>query len=93
MAHKEKYTQYEVECMFNYMFNGCPLDFPEDCAKIQLVLKIQRHINISASEAAKFWEYRSNLWDASWLVLDNDETIMKYWDQFINEWYKDYDDI
>lgn len=84
------FMQDKVDFMFNYMMNQEKLDFPEDCQQIQRTLKTFRGVNISYPEAAKFWKWRSNLWEASWLGLSKtQDEILEYWDKFIEEWYRE----
>jgi hypothetical protein len=92
----KEYTQFDVDNMFNYIFNGGPIEDYDDCKRIVDVIKKKRGRHISVPAAHKFWTHRSNLWDAGWLMLDRggqgDDEILEYWDKFIADWHKDSDD-
>jgi len=87
-----KYNQDHIDQMFNYMINGNGIEFPEDCERICKAIKSYRGRYISAAEAYLFWQKRSALYDASWLSLPiSDESLLKDWDKFIDDWYVDND--
>jgi len=66
------------------------LEFADDIATIRRVLK-EDGCAVSVSEAAAFWSWRSQQYDATWLVLHDDDEIREWFDKFIEHHANDDD--
>lgn len=87
-------NQNKVDELFNLKFNGCHLDYPEDCDIIVLAIKHQFNIDISTAEAAAFWMWRSDQYDAGWLTIAEDKhtankEITQWFEKYFNEFWKE----
>lgn len=65
-----------------------------DCERIRSVISAEFSVNISMSEARRFWEWRSGRYDATWLAfVYGDEEIREWFQKFVDEHtYADDDD-
>ena len=50
----------------------------DDCLKIKQVIKKEFDLDISASEAYRFWNWRSNEWDSSFLTIHSNEEVVDW---------------
>lgn len=50
----------------------------DDCLKIKETIKKEFDLDISASEAYRFWNWRSKDWDATFLTVHSNEEIIHW---------------
>ena len=61
---------------------------------IRRVIKNNFGIVLSNTEAHKYWTWHSHDWDAGFLTCGTDEEIVKYFEQYVRDYFKDdYEDI
>lgn len=66
------------------------LEFPDDCEKIHAALMRARKVWLSMDKVVAFWEWRSNLDSAGWMMLAStseyyDERIGGFFDRWMDE--------
>ncbi len=59
-------------------------EFKDDIVCIQHVLKSRFNISLTVPETIFFWEWTSNAYCASWLVLSSDDNIIESFQKFVN---------
>ena len=57
----------------------------DDCLKIKETIKKEFGLDISASEAYRFWSWRSEKWDATFLTIHSDEEIIRWFKEWQSE--------
>ena len=60
-------------------------EFSNDIIHIQYALKSKLNISLTVPETILFWEWKSNAYCASWLVLSSDDDIVESFQKFVNE--------
>jgi hypothetical protein len=55
----------------------------EDCSRIKKIIKVKLGLDVSISEAYKFWSWRSEQYEASWLSIHSDEEIVEWFVKFV----------
>jgi hypothetical protein len=84
-----KITQKLVDFRFA---NGEIYDYMlDEISLIRKTIKESFSVDISTSEAIKFWEWRSELWDASWLRAHDKskKEIIDFFKEYIEDFYKE----
>ena len=90
MSEEKKITQHLIDNAFSCLDGYGRMTYAlDDCKIIQRVLKEKHNVFLSISECQRFWKWRSNLWDASFLtVQDNDSSrkeILDFFHQYLDE--------
>ena len=68
---EKRITQALIDNAFSCLDGHGRLTYARDeCCTIQQVLREAHGVHLSLNECRRFWEWRSRLWDASFLVLD-----------------------
>lgn len=62
-------------------------EYWEDIVQIQTTVYSVFKVLLSASEAIYFWHWRSDQYDASWLMVSSDKDISEWFLKFIRDWY------
>lgn len=89
-ATKRKFNQHEIDTMIYNMVMGEPYEHPEDCQRIRNLVLEQRGVWVSVVAAGLFWSRHSCASRCTWLKLpENNDQILKLWDEFVANWYKD----
>ena len=52
-------------------------DYHDDVIKIQEVIKEHLNITLSTEDVVDFWKWSSELFAASWLIIHDDEQILR----------------
>lgn len=85
---KDKINQKLVDNIFSLVDgNGTIYWYYEDCKFIQEKLKKEFGIDLSINECRKYWEWRSNEWDASFLNVNrrSEKEIIEWFYLWVNE--------
>lgn len=63
------------------------IDYPSDCRRIQDIVQRLRGVHLPIEVADAFWEWRSDQWSASWLILESrhEEEIAEWFDKWVDE--------
>ena len=90
MSEEKRITQHLIDNLFSCLDGYGRLTYAlDDCKIIQRVLKEEHNVFLSLNECQRFWKWRSNLWDASFLtVQDNDSSrkeILDFFQKYLNE--------
>lgn len=71
------------------IYFGCTTEFEDDAKRIKETIKNRLNIDISLGDASKFWEWRSEQYDAGWLVISSNEEIIAWFVAYVNRWVND----
>lgn len=85
---KSKINQRLVNNIFSLIDGNGTIDwYYEDCKFIQGTLKEEFDIHLSINECRKYWQWRSNEWDASFLNVQgrSKEEIIEWFYRWANE--------
>jgi len=78
----QKYIDNVFSCLDGY---GKVDDVYDDCKMIQKSLHEEYNIYLSISECQRFWKWRSELWDASFLRVSSKDEVIDFFNQYIKE--------
>jgi len=67
------------------------INYSDDIERIQKILSERRNIQLSVVEVVLFWNWRSDEFDASWLVVHNEDEVLQWYDKFMENFVQ-YDD-
>lgn len=70
------------EIFWTILGNDSDLFRQKDCQRIKSVIFNRLGIELSISEAGKFWIWRSSQWDTSWLSIGPDNEIIEWFNAF-----------
>ena len=90
MSEEKRITQHLIDNLFSCLDGFGRLTYAlDDCKIIQRVLKEEHNVFLSLSECQRFWKWRSNLWDASFLNVQENDSIRKeildFFQQYLDE--------
>jgi len=92
MSEEKKITQHLIDNAFSCLDGYGRLTYAlDDCKIIQRVLKEEHNVFLSISECQRFWKWRSNLWDASFLTVQDNDSSRKEILDFFQEWLDEMD--
>jgi hypothetical protein len=78
-----KLTQAEVDRHFMYVAGWGNWGEDEDIPRLRKVIHDKLHVNVSAAEAFVFWRWRSDQYDASWLIIGSDDEIVEWFLKYV----------
>lgn len=76
-------TQKDVDRAFLYSQGWGNWGEDEDCPRIRKVVKTRLSLDVSISEAYKFWRWRSEQYDASWLTIRSDDEVIEWFLKYV----------
>lgn len=91
---EKRITQALIDNAFSCLDGHGRLTYARDeCCTIQQVLREAHGVHLSLNECRRFWEWRSGLWDASFLTLGgaDDPGTRKEILEFFTEWLDELD--
>ena len=92
MSEVKKVTQCLVDNVFSCLDGYGRITYAlDDCRIIQKTLKNQYGVFLSISECQRFWKWRSNLWDSSFLSVQDNDTSRKEILEFFEQWLDEAD--
>ena len=56
-----------------------------DCQRIQSILKNHFDVFLSINECQKFWRWRSEIFDSTFLCVGSEQEILEYFIKYIEE--------
>lgn len=92
MSEEKRITQHLIDNLFSCLDGYGRLTYAlDDCKIIQRVLKQEHNVFLSLSECQRFWKWRSNLWDASFLTVKDNDSSRKEILDFFQQWLDELD--
>jgi hypothetical protein len=89
---EKRITQHLVDNAFSCLDGFGRLTYAlDDCRLIQRFLKEAHGVHLSLSECQRFWRWRSELWDASFLAVHDSEASRKEVLDFFGQWLHEMD--
>ena len=89
---EKRITQHLVDNAFSCLDGFGRLTYAlDECLLIQRVLQEAHGVQLSISECQRFWKWRSNLWDASFLTLPDNEASHQEVLDFFSQWLDEMD--
>ena len=89
---EKRITQHLVDNAFSCLDGSGRLTYAlDDCRIIQRFITEEHGVHLSLSECQRFWKWRSNLWDASFLTVQNSEASRKEVLDFFFQWLDEAD--
>lgn len=80
-----KYTQEEVNRSFE-AYKEAEYHSKEDVERIKSVIHDTFGVTLSTTQAIEFWSWRSEEWFAGWLIIMNDQEIVRWFTVWM-DWY------
>ena len=89
---EKRITQHLVDNAFSCLDGFGMLTYAlDDCLLIQRFIRDEHGVHLSLSECQRFWKWRSGIWDASFLtVQDNEASRLEVLDFFL-QWLDEMD--
>ena len=85
-SQEKKITQHLIDNVFSCHDGYGRITYAlDDCKIIQRVLKEEHNVFLSINECQRFWKWRSNLWDASFLSVMGRKEILDFFQQWLDE--------
>ena len=81
----KRYTQEEVNRSFE-AYRENEYHAIDDVARIKRVIHDTFGITFTTAQAIDFWRWRSDEWFAGWLIIANDEEIIRWFTVWM-DWY------
>lgn len=78
----QNYVDNIFSCLDGYGYLSYSLD---ECKFIQKTLKEEFDIFLSISETRRFWSWRSQQWDSSFLSIKNKEEILEFFLEYVKD--------
>lgn len=78
----QNYVDNIFSCLDGYGYLSYSLD---ECKFIQKTLKEEFDIFLSISETQRFWSWRSQQWDSSFLSIKNKEEILEFFLEYVKD--------
>lgn len=78
----QNYVDNLFSCLDGFGFLSYSLD---ECKFIQKTLKEEFDIFLSISEAQRFWKWRSEQWDATFLTIKDKQEILEFFVKYIKD--------
>ena len=78
----QNYVDNIFSCLDGYGYLSYSLD---ECKFIQKTLKEEFDIFLSISETQRFWSWRSQQWDSSFLSIKNKQEILEFFLKYVKD--------
>lgn len=89
---EKRITQHLVDNAFSCFDGFGRLTYALDyCLLIQRFIRDEHGVHLSLSECQRFWRWRSALWEASFLTIQDSEFGRKEVLDFFTQWLDDLD--
>jgi len=72
-----------VDMVFIQKAGFIGLDYDKNDAKLIKKILSQEGIDISIAECIEFWRWRSDRYDANWLIVRSDKDVVQWFDEFL----------
>ena len=85
--------QFWMMSLINAMMGRADKEYLEDCKRLVPILERLLGHSVSLIEAYAFWQWRSNDWDAGWLILPkNDNELADVVKEYVDRLMEDDDE-
>lgn len=89
---EKRITQHLVDNLFSCLDGFGRLTYAlDDCRLIQRFIQEEHGVHLSLSECQRFWKWRSALWEAGFLSVQDSEASRKEVLEFFFQWLDEAD--